>query len=93
MRVAVEDYLGAGAIASMLAPERLTSEAALAARAFEATKNDLRAIMFGSVSAKELVDRGFPQDIEAALEQNVDKVVPVLGDLADHDGVRCYRAA
>ena len=79
MRVAYEDLIGAGAIAARLLARdpatELSPEAAAAVSAFEHRQP------FTDVpSGRELVDRGFTEDVEMAEQLDVDNVVPILRD-------------
>ena len=80
-RVAIEDWLGAGAVLASLGGEQ-TSEARLAAAAFEASRFQLARILSESVSGRELVSRGFAADVTLAVDYDSSSVVPVV----DGDG-------
>lgn len=77
LRVAFEDAVGAGAIISyltgILSPE---SKASLAI--FESAKSSLLADIKNCSSGKELIERGFEQDIDLACDFNVSSHVPLL---------------
>ncbi|WP_082538069.1 2-phosphosulfolactate phosphatase [Angustibacter sp. Root456] len=79
LRVAYEDHVGAGAVvarlAQVLGAVRLSPEALVAARAFEQLA-DLRA----TPSGRELVERGFADDVALAEQVDASSVVPVLRD-------------
>ena len=77
MRFAIEDYLGAGALLSELKGE-LSAEANAAKKLFESLKQDLKHIISGSLSGRELIEKGFPEDVDIALELNAGRSVPVL---------------
>ena len=79
LRPGVEDQLGAACVLDTLAttPGGLSVEAAVAL-AVLAGVPDVPAAVRGSVSGRELVDRGFGQDVEIAVEVDVSTVVPVL---------------
>ncbi|MBE2228665.1 MAG: 2-phosphosulfolactate phosphatase [Ignavibacteria bacterium] len=77
IRFAIEDYLGAGALLSELKGE-LSAEAKAAKNLFVALKPDLRRIISGSLSGKELIEKGFPEDVDLALESNKGKTIPIL---------------
>lgn len=77
LRPAVEDWLGAGAIIRYLAADE-SAEATLARLAFEATGAGLQDLVRGCWSGRELIDRGFPQDVEIALEVNSSGSAPRL---------------
>lgn len=77
LRVCYEDLVGAGAIASRLQDlgddARLTPEALAAAAAF-----DSRSSLADVPSGRELVDRGFTEDVRLAEQVDADDVVPIL---------------
>ncbi|QEL57448.1 2-phosphosulfolactate phosphatase [Chromobacterium paludis] len=77
LRFAYEDFLGAGAIIHGLtgskSPEALAAEAA-----FVLACNDIEQQLGHSLSACELTERGFPEDITLAAQLNVSRCVPVL---------------
>ena len=79
LRPCIEDWLGAGAIASRLSGER-SAEADLAARSFESARPDLRDLLVGSRSGRELVEAGFELDVEIAAEVDASGAVPLLRD-------------
>ncbi len=82
LRPALEDLLGAGAVLSALAragASPLSPEAAAARNGFEATQSVPDAVRC-CASGVELAARGFPQDVEVAVELDVCRVVPVLRD-------------
>jgi 2-phosphosulfolactate phosphatase len=77
MRVCYEDLVGAGAIAARLLEVHdefdLTPEATAAASAFEA-----RSSLSLVPSGRELIDRGFAEDVRLAEQLDADDVVPIL---------------
>jgi len=77
LRPAVEDFLGAGAILDALGL-RLSAEARVARDAFRAAIPDLAAILRASVSGRELIRRGFAEDVEFAAALNVSITAPFL---------------
>ncbi len=77
MRFAIEDYLGAGAVLSELDGE-FSAEAELAKEIFMNVKPKLKDIIQKSISAKELIERGFTEDVELALKLNVGESMPKL---------------
>jgi 2-phosphosulfolactate phosphatase len=79
LRPAIEDLLGAGAIFDAL-DLPLSSEARLARDAFRSAGEDLAAMIRGSTSGRELIDRGFDQDVEFAVARDVSTAAPVLRD-------------
>jgi 2-phosphosulfolactate phosphatase len=79
LRMAIEDYLGAGAIIARLDCTK-SPEAQVAEAAFRNCKSDLQALLWDSVSGRELRAIGFGEDVKCAA--NIDSVdaVPVLKD-------------
>jgi len=79
LRPAIEDLLGAGAILDAL-DLPLSSEARVARDAFRAAEADLAEVVRGSLSGRELTDRGFEGDIELAAAYDVSTAAPMLRD-------------
>lgn len=77
LRPCLEDWIGAGAILSLLAGKR-SPEAELAIAAFERFRGDLAGTLSRCGSGKELVESGFRCDIELASEYAVSSAVPML---------------
>lgn len=77
LRPAMEDLIGAGAILSHL-KATLSPEARLAVAAFAEFRDNLSQTLLQSCSGRELVDRGFPRDVELAAELNASRSIPVL---------------
>jgi 2-phosphosulfolactate phosphatase len=50
----------------------------VARNAFRSAGDDIRAFIRGSVSGRELIDRGFAEDVEIALEMDASTSVPLL---------------
>jgi 2-phosphosulfolactate phosphatase len=77
MRVCYEDLIGAGAIAAAMSElggeEGLSPEVRAAAAAYRA-----RASLAEVPSGRDLVERGFAEDVRLAEEVDADDVVPVL---------------
>jgi 2-phosphosulfolactate phosphatase len=67
LRPAIEDWLGAGALIAALGADE-NSEATTARLAYEAARSDLSSIVRESLSGRELIDRGFAEDVDIALE-------------------------
>jgi 2-phosphosulfolactate phosphatase len=79
LRFALEDLLGAGAIIDRLPPAMIRSpEASAAAAVFRAAAPNLEATLMTCGSGIELVERGFPDDVRLAAEQDRYNSVPVL---------------
>ena len=83
LRPALEDLLGAGAVIAALVARcsglRLSQEAAAALALHSATPSVPDAVRT-CASGLELADRGYAQDVEVAIETDVDHAVPVLVD-------------
>jgi 2-phosphosulfolactate phosphatase len=79
LRPALEDLLGAGAIGAMLRGTR-SPEAAAAIAAFESVSNGLLDVLLSCSSGRELVERGFAEDVRLAAEIDADTVAPELVD-------------
>ncbi len=77
-RPAIEDLIGAGAVLSHMEGCMLTPEAIVARDAYLAARRQLATLIRGSISGRELIDRGYPGDVEAALAENVSAIAPVL---------------
>ncbi len=76
-RFAVEDIAATGALIAHL-PGRKSPEALAAEGVWNAAKNDLPTYLASSASGRELIDRGFAEDVEIAGEINVSSIVPVF---------------
>jgi 2-phosphosulfolactate phosphatase len=79
LRPCFEDWIGAGAIIEHL-PARHSPEADAALAAWRSTRPRLLEQLRDCPSGRELIERGFPQDVEIAGEVNVSSCVPVLCD-------------
>jgi len=77
LRPCLEDWIGAGAVLSLLAGTR-SPEAELAVAAFERFRGDLAGALSRCGSGKELVEKGFRCDVELASEYAVSSAVPML---------------
>lgn len=77
LRPCLEDWLGAGAIIASLAG-RPAPEALAAKAAFDIHHRRLADALDACPSARELKDRGFPQDVEIAARLDVSECVPVF---------------
>jgi 2-phosphosulfolactate phosphatase len=77
LRPCYEDLVGAGAIVAAIEGTR-SPEAAAAHAAFEAASDQMRDLLMSCASGRELVERGFPQDVLMAAELDVDDVAPEL---------------
>ncbi|MGO1076180.1 2-phosphosulfolactate phosphatase [Inquilinus sp. CA228] len=79
LRPAIEDLLGAGAVIDALALP-CSPEAQVARDAWRTASADLPRLIRASVSGRELVDAGFPRDVDLALDQGVSSFAPLLVD-------------
>jgi 2-phosphosulfolactate phosphatase len=77
LRPSYEDLIGAGAIANYLLGN-LSPEAYAAKSAFLATENILAELLQHCGSGKELVERGYKEDVSLAARLNVSACVPTL---------------
>jgi 2-phosphosulfolactate phosphatase len=75
LRPALEDWLGAGAILSQL-PRARSPEASAAVAAFDRMRGNLRDTVAGVSSGRELLERGFQEDVELAADVDVSGSVP-----------------
>ncbi len=79
LRPALEDWLGAGAVISCLRGP-LSPEAAAARAAYDAVAADAAALLAACSSSKELLSRGFAEDVALAFELDISDCVPLLID-------------
>ena len=79
LRPAIEDLVGAGAVIHALEGSR-SPEAETAACAFAAFRDDLPLVIGASGSGKELIGRGFEEDVWLAAALDASDCVPVLKD-------------
>jgi 2-phosphosulfolactate phosphatase len=79
LRVAVEDYLGAGAILSYLQHEK-SPEARVCEGAFVQVRDDLDVLLWECASGRELRHMGFGVDVQHATRLNAYETVPHLRD-------------
>lgn len=80
LRVAMEDMIGAGSILSKMHDSLLSPEARAAVTVFKAVEQDLLPSLRDCVSGRELVNRGFTEDVAVAAQLNVSDAVPILTD-------------
>lgn len=76
LRPAIEDLHGAALVLAGLPEEWLSAEA----RAATTAAGLAPAIVADGASARELVDRGFPDDVSSALQRDASATVPALVD-------------
>ena len=83
LRPALEDLLGAGALIAALGARGhgCSPEAEAAALTFRGAL-DLARMIEGCVSGRELIEMGFPQDVEVASQVDASRAVPVYRDNA-----------
>lgn len=80
MRAALEDSLGAGAVAAVL-PGAFSPEAELAAQGFAAARSrGLHGVLAASASGRELVTDGFAADVDLAAAVDASDTAPRLRD-------------
>jgi 2-phosphosulfolactate phosphatase len=79
LRPAFEDWVGAGAVISHLKGS-LSPEARASLSAFLNVKSDLGHVFKECSSGRELIERGFEQDVEIASELDVSESAPTLVD-------------
>lgn len=79
LRPAIEDWIGAGAVLARL-PGRPSPEAALAIAAFESLGGRYAEVLEECSSGKELIERGFGEDVALAAEADASTVAPRLRD-------------
>jgi 2-phosphosulfolactate phosphatase len=77
LRPGLEDLIGAGAIIHAL-DLPCSAEAEVARDAYRMAGGDIARLIRASVSGRELVDGGFPRDVELALEIDVSSAAPIL---------------
>jgi 2-phosphosulfolactate phosphatase len=80
LRVALEDYLGAGAVLSALSETSKSPEARVCQAAFRELRGELSEILLESGSGRELRELGFEDDVRFAAQLDHFDVVPVLRD-------------
>jgi 2-phosphosulfolactate phosphatase len=77
LRIAIEDYLGAGAILSYL-PYELSPEAQLCAGAFMQAREQLKSLLWECGSGRELRAKGYGYDVDHAAQLNLYETVPLM---------------
>jgi len=76
LRPGIEDLVGAGAIVAALPHLRASAEARVAGAAYEACADDVAGALRSCVSGRELIVRGFPDDVELAAQVDSVDAVP-----------------
>lgn len=79
LRPAIEDWIGAGAVLARL-PGRPSPEAEMAIAAFEKLGRRCGPVLEGCSSGKELIDRGFGEDVALAAGLDASATAPRLQD-------------
>lgn len=87
LRPALEDMIGAGAIISAL-PGVRSPEAQTAATVFAVEQRSLLSALRQCSSGRELLERGFPEDIDLAANTDCSTAVPVLRNGAYVDAIQ-----
>jgi len=77
LRPAIEDLIGAGAIIDELGLSS-APEAEVARQAFRSARTNLAKLLRECVSGQHLIDRGFAQDVDVAIELNTSRIAPQL---------------
>jgi 2-phosphosulfolactate phosphatase len=77
LRIALEDYLGAGAILASLRHEH-SPEARVCAGAFTHSRHDIATLLWECGSGRELRAMGFPEDVRHAAQLNSYDAIPVM---------------
>lgn len=77
LRPSLEDLIGAGAIISCLEGS-LSPEAQLAVAAYQGMRSNLQSLVKQCGSGRELIEQGFEQDVDLALQLNASNCVPEL---------------
>lgn len=77
LRLALEDLMGAGAILSYLTGS-LSPEAKLAVAAYQNLRPNLERLIKQCGSGQELIEQGFEQDVDLALQLNISGCIPTL---------------
>jgi 2-phosphosulfolactate phosphatase len=77
LRPCLEDWLGAGAVLAFL-HGRPTPEALAARAAFDSHQRDIEAALLACESGRELVERGYADDVRMAAQLDVSDCVPVF---------------
>jgi len=85
LRPCFEDWIGAGAIIEQL-PGTRSPEAEAALAAWQSARLKLLELLRVCPSGQELIERGFPQDVEIAGEVNVSLSAPTMKEGAYVDG-------
>ncbi len=79
LRPSLEDWLGAGAIIARLSGTK-SPEARAAIAVFNDAKDDLMGLVKACASGRELIERGFEEDVDLAVQLNVSSGAPLLVD-------------
>lgn len=77
LRPAIEDLIGTGAILHELGAS-CSPEAEIAREAFRYAQPRLADIIRSCVSGRELIERGYPEDVEIAIDVNASRMAPML---------------
>jgi 2-phosphosulfolactate phosphatase len=77
LRPCLEDWIGAGAVLVHLKGNK-SPEAELAIEAFRWCEKNLHRVLTECASGRELLERGFADDVALAAELDVSRIVPIL---------------
>ena len=78
LRPSFEDLVGAGAIIDALDGLQMSPEALSARAMFKAARSDLERLLLECASGRELVSKGFSDDVIWASKLDVSRVAPIL---------------
>lgn len=88
LRPSIEDYLGAGSILSLLNGTK-SPEADICISAYKNSKKDIVGLIKDCGSGRELINMGFPEDVEFCSKINLFKEVPFL--IKDENGFSYFK--
>jgi 2-phosphosulfolactate phosphatase len=81
LRPAIEDFAAAGALIANLSG-RLSPEASAAIGVWDVFKNELKTYLANCASGRELIQKGFEEDVQIAAEIDVSTTVPLYHESA-----------
>jgi 2-phosphosulfolactate phosphatase len=81
LRPSIEDLIGAGAVIEALGLP-CSPEAVITGEIFCSVRSRLRELLRSCVSGQELINRGYAQDVEVAIDLNTSIAAPLLENCA-----------